>query len=40
VLDADGEVVASPARKGKEKVKARVVGKTRVPDADEDYEFV
>ena len=40
VLDADGEVVASPARKGKEKVKARVMGATRVPDADEDYEFV
>lgn len=40
VLDADGEVVASPARKGKEKAKARMVGKTRVPDADEDYEFV
>jgi hypothetical protein len=40
VLDADGEVVASPARKGKEKVKARAMGATRVPDADEDYEFV
>jgi hypothetical protein len=40
VLDADGEVVASPARKGKEKVKVRTMGATRVPDADEDYEFV
>ena len=40
VLDADGEVVASPARKGKEKVKARAMGATRVPDADEDYVFV
>ena len=41
VLDVDGEVVASPARKGKEKVRARGgLGATRVPDADEDYEFV
>lgn len=41
VLDTDGESVASPARK--EKGKARVasgMGATRVPDADEDYEFV
>lgn len=39
VLDADGEVVASPAgRKGKAKVSG--MGATRVPDADEDYEFV
>jgi hypothetical protein len=40
VLDADGEVIAGPARKGKEKVKVRAMGATRVPDADEDYEFV
>jgi hypothetical protein len=40
VLDADG-VVASPAGKGKEKARARRgMGATRVPDADEDYEFV
>lgn len=38
VLDADGESVASPAKK--EKSKPRVMGATRVPDADEDYEFV
>lgn len=40
VLDAEGEVVVSPAGKGKERVKARAMGATRVPDADEDYEFV
>lgn len=40
VLDADGESVASPASKGKGKAKPPVMGATRVPDADEDYEFV
>lgn len=39
VLDAEGETVISPAKKGKEKAKS-VTGQTRVPDADEDYEFV
>lgn len=39
MLDADGEAVASPARNGKAKV-SRGMGATRVPDADEDYEFV
>lgn len=39
VLDAEGETVVSPAKKGKEKAKS-VTGQTRVPDADEDYEFV
>ncbi|KAM0689222.1 hypothetical protein Q7P36_011299 [Cladosporium allicinum] len=38
VLDADGESVAAPARKTQ--AKARGMGATRVPDADEDYEFV
>lgn len=41
VLDADGESVAGPVRR--EKGKGRVasgMGATRVPDADEDYEFV
>lgn len=42
VLDADGESVASPAaRKAQQaKGKASRMGATRVPDADEDYEFV
>jgi len=40
VLDAEGEVVVSPVKKGKEKVAKHVTGQTRVPDADEDYEFV
>lgn len=39
VLDGDGESLASPARKGKAK-KAGGMGATRVPDADEEYEFV
>lgn len=41
MLDAEGEVVASSpsARKGKAK-KVGVMGATRVPDADEEYEFV
>jgi hypothetical protein len=39
VLDADGESVAAPAKKTQAK-KARGMGATRVPDADEDYEFV
>jgi len=38
VLDADGESVAAPSRKTQ--AKARGMGATRVPDADEDYEFV
>lgn len=42
VLDANGESVASPAaRKAQQaKGKASRMGATRVPDADEDYEFV
>lgn len=40
VLDADGESVASPARKGGKAAKVAGMGATRVPDADEDYEFV
>lgn len=39
VLDAEGESVASPARKEKVK-KIGGMGATRVPDADEEYEFV
>jgi hypothetical protein len=38
VLDADGESVVGPAKKVKSKL--RGMGATRVPDADEDYEFV
>jgi hypothetical protein len=38
VLDADGESVVGPAKKVKSK--PRGMGATRVPDADEDYEFV
>ena len=40
VLDAEGETVVTVSKKGKTKAKGNVTGQTRVPDADEDYEFV
>ena len=40
VLNADGDTVVSPAKKGKSKAKSESVKAIRVLDADEDYEFV
>lgn len=40
VLDGEGESLATASPAGKAKAKARGMGATRVPDADEDYEFV